>query len=129
MDFNFDWNIVPAGAPYITISSSGLAFNYPSIKLLGNPEEVVVGFDERHMIIGVKDAKNMENAKAYKFASRVRSGWIRIGCKDFVKYLESISGVSFSPARKYSAKLDGATETLYIAVAKKGGYEDSSEIK
>ena len=54
MKFNFDWNCVAAGAPYITISELALGFNLPSISLLGNPEEVVVGFDEKTMTIGVK---------------------------------------------------------------------------
>jgi len=129
MGFNFDWNVVPAGAPYITISNLGLAFNAPAIKLLGNPEEVVVGFDEPQMIIGVMDAKSIENAKSYKFASRIRSGWIRIGCKDFVKYLTSISGISFSPAKKYLAKIDEETKTLYIVVEKKGDENVDDEVK
>ena len=122
MRFNFDWNVIPAGAPYITISNLGLAFNSPSIKLLGNPEEVVIGFDEPQMIIGVMDATNMKNAKSYKFSSRIRNGWIRIGCKDFVKYLASISEISFIPAKKYLAKMDEETKTLYITVEKKGSY-------
>ena len=54
MKFNFNWNCVASGAPYITISELGLGFNKPSISLLGNPEEVVVGFDDHTMTIGVK---------------------------------------------------------------------------
>lgn len=54
MKFNFDWNYVAAGAPYITISGLALGFNAPSIALLGNPEEVIIGFDDQTMTIGVK---------------------------------------------------------------------------
>ena len=71
MSFNFDWNYVSSGAPYVTISYNGLAFNSPSINLLGEPDEIVVGFDEKAMAIGVKDAGDMENVKRYKFKSRI----------------------------------------------------------
>jgi len=124
MNFNFDWNFVPAGAPYITVSDLGLAFNSPAIKLLGNPEEVVVGFDEEQMTIGVKDAKNMGDAKAYKFSSRIRNGWVRIGCRDFVKYLSKISGLSFNPAKKFIARLDKETDTLFMVVDAEGDDEE-----
>ena len=75
MKFNFDWNCVAAGAPYITISELALGFNLPSISLLGNPEEVVVGFDEKTMTIGVKQYDGTENVKSYKFYSRMKNGW------------------------------------------------------
>lgn len=39
MKFNFDWNCVAAGAPYITISELALGFNLPSISLLGIPKK------------------------------------------------------------------------------------------
>ena len=114
--FNFDWNYVSAGAPYISVSELGLAFNSPAITLLGKPEEVVVGFDEERMAIGVKKAEESQDVKTYKFYSRLSHGWIRIGCKDFVKYLSAISGKSFSPAKKYVARLDDSKEILYILV-------------
>ncbi|MCR5719026.1 MAG: hypothetical protein K6F84_00535 [Lachnospiraceae bacterium] len=116
MGFDFDWNYVPAGAPYVTVSDLGLAFNSPAISMLNNPEEVVVGFDEKKLTIGIKDAKNMENVKTYKFYSRINNGWIRIGCKDFVKYLSTISGIKFSPAKKYVARMDSEDQILYITI-------------
>ena len=71
MKFNFDWNYVAAGAPYITISELALGFNAPSISLLGNPEEVIIGFDDQTMTIGVKKYDGNENVKSYKFYSRM----------------------------------------------------------
>lgn len=118
MSFNFDWNYVSSGAPYVTISYNGLAFNSPSINLLGEPDEIVVGFDEKAMAIGVKDAGDMENVKRYKFKSRIKNGWVRIGCKDFVKYLSDISGIDFNPAKKYIAHYDKDEKYLYITVKK-----------
>ena len=116
MKFNFDWNCVAAGAPYITISELALGFNTPAISLLGNPEEVVVGFDEQSLTIGVKKYDGNENVKSYKFYSRMKNGWVRIGCKDFVKYLSTLTGLHFSPAIRYVAKYDVEEQILYISV-------------
>ena len=73
MKFNFDWNYVAAGAPYITISELALGFNASSIALLGNPEEVIIGFDDQTMTIGVKKYDGNENVKSYKFYIFIRS--------------------------------------------------------
>ena len=116
MKFNFDWNYVAAGAPCITISELALGFNAPSISLLGNPEEVIIGFDDQTMTIGVKKYDGNENVKSYKFYSRMKNGWVRIGCKEFIKYLSSLTGLEFSPAIRYIAKYDEQEEILYISV-------------
>ncbi len=116
MKFKFDWDCVSAGAPYVTISSLGLAFNSSSINMLGCPENVVVGFDEKNMAIGVRKAEASEKTKAYKFGSRIKNGWVRIGCKEFVKYLSELSNVSFSPAIRYIARFDSENEILYIII-------------
>jgi len=125
MNFNFDWNYVSAGAPYVTVSELGLAFNEPAISMLKNPEDVVIGFDEANLTIGVKEAGNMENVKSYKFYNRINNGWVRIGCKDFVKYLSAISGVKFSPAKKFIARMDQEQQILYITINNEEGEEDS----
>lgn len=128
MKFNFDWNCVAAGAPYITISELALGFNLPSISLLGNPEEVVVGFDEKTMTIGVKQYDGAENVKSYKFYSRMKNGWVRIGCKDFVKYLSTLTGLKFSPAIRYVAKFDTEDRILYISVLDALENEENKEV-
>ncbi|SFA88515.1 hypothetical protein SAMN05216249_104102 [Acetitomaculum ruminis DSM 5522] len=120
MKFNFDWNYVSSGAPYVTISELSLGCNTPAISMLGNPEEVVVGFDEQQLTIGIKDAKGMEGAKPYKFYSRIKNGWVRIGCKDFIKYLSTITGISFSPAKRYVAQFDLEEQILFIKIEKEG---------
>ena len=116
MNFNFDWNYVANGAPYITISSLALGFNTPSVSLLENPEEVVIGFDSQQVLIGIKKSDGNESSKKYKFYSRMKNGWIRIGCKDFIKHLSSLTGLSFVPARRYIAKFDPEEKILYISV-------------
>ena len=116
MNFNFDWNYVANGAPYVTISSLALGFNTPSVSLLGNPEEVIVGFDSRNLVIGIKRYDGIENVKRYKFYSRMKNGWVRIGCKEFVKHLSSLTGLSFVPAKRYVAQFDPDEKVLYISV-------------
>ena len=128
MKFNCDWNCVAAGAPYNTISELALVFNLPSISLLGNPEEVVIGFDEKTMTIGVKQYDGTENAKPYKFYSRMKNGWVRIGCKDFVKYLSTLTGLKFSPAIRYVAKFDTEDKILYISVLDALENEENKEV-
>jgi hypothetical protein len=103
MKYNFNWSAVSGGAPYVTISTIALAFNSVSIEKLGNPERVIVGFDEQQCVIGVKPYSGEPNVKPYDFAPRVKNGWVRIGCKDFIKYLGTLVGESFNPSKKYLA--------------------------
>lgn len=116
MSFNFDWNLVSAGAPYITISDLGIGINLPAAALLGNPDTVIVGFDEQKMALGIKKPDGIQNAKTYKFCSRLKNGWIRIGCKDFIKYLSMLSGLKFNPAIRFIAHYDEAEDLLYISI-------------
>lgn len=118
MKFNFDWGYVAAGAPYVTISTTSLGFNLPAVNLLGQPESVIVGFDEANMTIGIKAYDGNSNIKSYLFSSRIKNGWVRIGCKDFLRYLSEISQISFSPAKRYVAKFDSTEKILYITVNK-----------
>ena len=122
MEFNFDWDCISAGAPYITISETGLAFNLPAINLLNNPEEVILGFDKEKNTIGVKSADGIDGIQKFTFYSRLKSGWIRIGCKDFTRYLSMLTGIKFSPAKKYIAEFDNEEKLLYVTVV------DSEEV-
>lgn len=79
-------------------------------------EEVIIGFDDQTMNIGVKKYDGNENVKSYKFYSRMKNGWERIGCKEFIKYLSLLTGLEFSPAIRYIAKYDEQEELLYISV-------------
>lgn len=124
MDYSFNWSIVAAGAPYVTISTLGIAFNFVSIEKLGTPEKIIIGFDEDKMAIGIKAFDEFTEIKSYDFASRVKNGWIRIGCKDFINYLSSKSGIDFSRAKKYVAKFNKTTSTLIVDVV--GEMEDVS---
>lgn len=125
MFFEFNWNAISGGAPYVTISTLSLAFNSVSIDKLGNPDKVIVGFDEKQYAIGIKAYRGEPNVKSYDFANRVKNGWVRIGCRDFIKYLSKLSGVDFSPAKKYVAKYDTELEILFIIVNE--GFENGTD--
>jgi hypothetical protein len=116
MVFNFNWNAVSGGAPYVTISSTALAFNSVSIEKLGYPDKVVVGFDEEQCVIGIKPYSGEPHIKSYEFAGRIKNGWVRIGCKDFIKYLESLTDMSFSPSKKYVTRFNDMESILLVFV-------------
>lgn len=122
MNYNFDWNIVSEGAPYVTISKLGIAFNMASIKRLKSPDSVMLGFDSENMAIGVisADSATDTDINTYPFKERIKNNWVRIGCKDFVKYLEKLSGLSFSKAVRYIADYDSDKGLLIISINKKG---------
>ena len=129
MNYNFDWNIVSEGAPYVTISKLGIAFNMASIKKLGSPEYVMLGFDADQMVIGVKAAVEIHDGdkNVYSFKERIKNNWVRIGCKDFVKYLEKLSGLSFAKAIRYIADFDSENLLLIIKVTEEGDDEDADD--
>ena len=116
MGFSFNWSAVSGGAPFCTLSTLGIAFNSVSISKLGNPEKIIVGFDEEQLVIGIKAYEGEEDVKPYEFASRVKNGWVRIGCKDFIKYLQKLSGLDFKSSKKYVAHFDKEQKILVVHV-------------
>ena len=129
MKYNFNWSAVSGGAPYVTISPISIAFNSVSIEKLGSPEKIVVGFDEENCVIGVKAYMGESSVKPYPFAERVKNGWIRIGCRDFVKYLQVLTGTEFTPAKKYVATFDAREEILIVDVRGRSESDSSDEIE
>lgn len=118
MGYEFDYSYLKNGSPIVTLNSLGLAFNRGAIETLGAPEEVVVGYDEKNHAIGIRRAQNEpENVPRYKFAGRVKNDWVRIGAKDFVKYLSHISGIDFlNKAKQFLPEFDEDTQTLIVVV-------------
>jgi hypothetical protein len=125
MNYDFNWSSVSGGAPFVTFSSLGIAFNSVSIAKLGSPEKVMIGFDENNLVIGVRSYDGNNQIKPYDFSSRIKNGWIRIGCKEFIKYLQKLSGIDFSLAKKYVATYDNATSTLIVEMKDKAATDES----
>ena len=89
----------------------------------------MLGFDDQQMVIGVKATPEMnENDRnVYQFRERIKSNWVRIGCKDFVRYLEKLSGISFTKAVRYMADFDSENLLLIIKVTEEGDDEVADE--
>lgn len=117
MEFAFDFSYLRNGTPIVTLSSLGIAFNKGAVDLLGAPDRVIVGYDEKHKAIGVRDRGEDTVSPYFDFASRVRNGWVRIGAKDFMSYLSKISGIDFlSKAKQFHPEYDPETKTLIIVI-------------
>ena len=117
MAFNFDFSYLKNGTPIVTLSSFGIAFNKGAIESLGIPDQVIIGFDQEHRAIGVRARGSDTTSPYYDFASRVKNDWIRIGAKDFTKYLSRISGIDFlTKAKQFIADFDEETQTLIVVI-------------
>lgn len=117
MTYNFDFSYLKHGSPIVTLSSFGIAFNKGAIESLGAPEQVIIGFDPEACAIGVRARGEDTSSPAYDFARRIKSDWIRIGARDFVKYLARVSGIDFlTKSKQFIAEYDQETETLIVVV-------------
>ena len=115
MNYNFDWTAVSGGSPFITISKYGIAFNSVAISKLNTPEKILIGFDEERFVLGIKEYRGEENTRPYEFARRIKSGWIRVGCAEFIKYLQTISDFNFiDEAKRYTPIFDKETNTMIV---------------
>ena len=117
MDFNFDFSYLKNGAPLVTLGSFGISFNKGAIDALGNPAYVMIGYDDQRHAIGVRAAEKEAEVPTYEFAGRIRNDWIRIGAKDFIKYLSRVTDIDcISKSKQFIATYDEASKTLIIMV-------------
>lgn len=116
-NFNFNFEFVAAGAPIVTLSSLGIAFNPVCRAMLGYPDKVHIGFDEKKMVIGVKGHSLNAGIKVFEFETRERNGWVRIGAKDFANYLSIISKIDFiTKAKQFIATFDEEEKMLIVKI-------------
>jgi len=119
-NFNFNWSFVKKGAPFVTISKYGLAFNQICIDFLGKPDEIKIGFDKNQLALGIIATEQDAYDDSFVFKNKERLGWVRIGCKEFVSYLSKISGIDFlEKSKKYIPQL--VEENKMIVVKLKEG--------
>lgn len=117
--YNFDFNFIKYGTPIITLSSLGIAFNKAAVESIGSPAQVIVGYDETNKAIGVRPRGNDTNSPYYDFAGRVKNDWVRIGAKDFMKYVSKVTEIDFiNKAKQFIPDYDEKTNTLIIVVDK-----------
>ncbi|WP_312643597.1 hypothetical protein [Hydrogenoanaerobacterium sp.] len=116
-DYNFNFEYVNAGAPIVTLSALGIAFNQLSRSLLGYPELINIGFDEEKLTIGIKPHNPQSKIKSYEFEKKEKNGWVRIGCRDFSRHLSKISNIDFiSKAQQFIASYDDEQKMLIVIV-------------
>jgi hypothetical protein len=116
MEYNFNWNYITSGAPYVTISKFGISMNGAVIQMLQKPDKIMMGFDVNARVIGIKPYCGEEDVSTYEFKNKIRNNWIRIGCKDFVKHLSHMTGIDFEKSKKFLASFDETTKTVYFKV-------------
>jgi hypothetical protein len=117
MAYNFDFSYLKNGAPIVTLSSFGIAFNKGAIDALGSPEQVIIGFDPEKHAIGVRARGEDTDSPFFEFARRVRNDWIRIGAKDFMKYLARISKIDFlTKSKQFIPDFDEESQTLVVVI-------------
>lgn len=114
--FNFDFTFVRSGAPIVTLSTTGLAFNSIVRSMLEYPDEIDVGYDESANAIGVCAHKEENGGKPYAFEGRQKDGWVRISCRDFMRYLSTKSGIDFSKARQFIPEYNEEQKILFFVV-------------
>ena len=116
-NYNFDYYFVKGGSPIITLSAIGIAFNSGSRSMLGYPEKIDIGYDEKANVIGVRAHDEAGNSPSFLFESRVKDNWIRISMKDFMKYLSQRSGIDFlTKAVQFIPTIDDETKMLVVVV-------------
>ena len=117
MDYSFDFSYLKNGTPTVTLSSLGIAFNRGAVDMLGSPQQIIVGYDEKNKVIGIRDRGSDTTSPHFDFAPRVKNDWVRIGAKDFVKYLAKITQIDFlTKAKQFIPEYDPGTNTLIIII-------------
>lgn len=119
--FNFNYDCIKNGTPIVTISILSLSFNKAAADLLHNPDEVMIGFDKENNVIGVTIPDNGETTGSsgypkFAFSKRMNHEWIRIGARDFIRYLSDNTKISFNPAIQFIPELDETGTTLLVFI-------------
>lgn len=114
--YSFDFSFVRSGAPIITLSSTGLAFNAVVRNMLGYPSEIDIGYDESANAIGICAHRPEHMSKPYEFEGREKDGWVRISCRDFMRYLAQRNGLDFTKAKQFIPEHDPQTGMLVVIV-------------
>lgn len=114
--YNFNFSFVRSGAPIVTFSVTGLAFNPIVCSMLGCPDSIDIGYDEDANVLGVCAHRQEHEGKPYEFASRKKDGWVRISCRDFMRYLSQRNNMDFTKAKQFIPEFDSETQMLIIHI-------------
>jgi len=121
MTYNFNWNIIRAGRPKITLSKQSVMFNGAVISILGNPERIIIGYDCEKCIIGLKDYGGEQGVPTFSMKTKRRisqSGWAKIGCQKFAATIERTTGIRLNHARTFRAEYDKKNKVVFAKIEK-----------
>jgi len=121
MTYNFNWNIIRAGRPKITLSKQSLMFNSAVISMLGNPVRIIIGYDCEQRVIGLKAYGGEQGVPAFSMKTKRRisqSGWAKIGCQKFAATIERTTGIRLNHARTFRAEYDKNNEIVFARIEK-----------
>lgn len=116
MDGKLVWGSPKGSMPTINISSYGFQFNKPAIDLLGKPKGIKIGFDKEKEKIYFMAMDDLKKEKVYKFTGRLKTskGYIRIGNKNFLRYVSSIIGIDLLNKTRQFALIKESKNICYI---------------
>ncbi len=116
MEYNFVWTAPSGGAPVVSVASYGITFNGVVIEMMHRPNKIMMGYDDGKKVVGFKAIYKSEgeNEKCFPFIERERNGYVRLGNKDFVKYLANRTGLDFKKSTRYIGVWDEEQKLLTI---------------
>lgn len=109
------WSSQSSGAPIVTIATYGITFNSSTIELMNTPERIKMGYSPKSNKVLIKPS-NKNDSKSFKFAAREKKrGYIRIGNKDFVKYIANQSNLPLiENSIRFPAEWDSQNNILVV---------------
>jgi|Wag4MinimDraft_17_1082658.scaffolds.fasta_scaffold00368_1 hypothetical protein len=109
------WSSQSSGAPIVTIATYGITFNSSTIDLMNKPKRIKMGYSPNSNKVLVKPT-NEQDGKSFEFAAREKKrGYIRIGNKDFVKYIANQSNLPLiKDSIRFPAEWDSQNQLLIV---------------
>lgn len=102
----------------MTLGKYGISVNAVCISWLGNPDRVEMGYDEVKHAIAIRPYSGNLDVPSFEFAKRAKEGWIRIGCKDFMRFLSSSTNIDFvTKSKQFIPSYNKEANTLVITVS------------
>lgn len=105
-------------APVVSIAEYGITFFNGTLTIMKNPDFIKLGFDKDKSSI-VAAPCNEDDDNAIEFISRKRNGYVRIGNKDFIRFIKSMMNdemIITKNATKYLAKWNDDENLLEISL-------------
>ncbi|MBR3431216.1 MAG: hypothetical protein IKG87_14080 [Clostridia bacterium] len=125
-DFNFDFTLIKKGAPVLTLSSLGIALNESSQKMLGNPDYISIGYDAAKKMLALR-VTDENDKNGFKIGGRSRQGWVRVGCRDFIRYISSETGIDcVNKAKQFFAQYNDEIKMVTVEISEENENADKT---